>query len=540
MVEVEAETGAGLPRTVVAGLPDAALHESMDRCRAAVTAAGLRWPAGSVRIDLLPAGLPKAGSHYDMAIIAAVLAATGDVAAERVAALYAAGTVMLGEVGLDGAVRPVRGVLPALMGARDAGATLAYVPAAQMGEASLAGGLAIQPVADVRGLVAALNGRPIPLKPGPALERPPAEEVVFPAALDLRTVLDVAAAGGHHVLLNGGTSQERAMFAKTLAAVLPDLTTAKALQVAQIRSLAGQSLNGQLDMRPPLAVADPNITMAGLLGGGARMARPGAVSLAHLGILDMPDAPNLAQNGLEALRQPMVDGQVLLARSHGRVEFPARFQLVAGADKCPCGNPGPCGCTPAQMRRWDARISGTIADRIDIETTLRPPQNLAHTPTGGTPWRVSENVADAASRAAEARDRMAFRLRETGWTTSAQMPGVYARHELGTDADALIQHQTDTGRLSVRKADAAAKLAWTVADLAGHDRPTGADVQQALSLAAPDVATPAEADINPAFAIAQAQNGLGNPGMASRGSAGPASAAPSAPTLAPPAAGLTA
>lgn len=282
MVEVEAAISSGLPRTVLVGLPDAALHEARDRCRAAVCATGLSWPSNVLTINLTPAGLPKAGTHFDLAIAAATLAADG-----KVPQALLGSTVLIGELGLDGRVRPVRGVLPALLAAREAGFERAVVPASQSDEASLVEGLMIWPVGHLGDVVDVLHGRPVVPPEGPIVGSPDTDpgigdltEVI--GQHEARRALEVAAAGRHHILLRGAPGCGKSMLARRLPGILPRLDHRDALEVTALHSLAGRG-SGRLMTRPPLAQPHHSVSMAAMVGGGVRIAQPGAISLAHRG-----------------------------------------------------------------------------------------------------------------------------------------------------------------------------------------------------------------------------------------------------------------
>lgn len=286
LVEVEASIGGGLPRTVLVGLPDTALYEARDRCRAAVANAGLSWPNQLLTINLTPASMPKAGSHYDLAIVAAVLACSGVVPPQ-----LAASSVLLGELGLDGRVRRVRGVLPALLAARQAGWQRAIVPASQVREATLVDGITVWGVSCLADLVEVLHGRPVLNQP--EREAPQADPVTAyqPDLADVvghdeaRWALEVAAAGGHHLFLHGPPGVGKTMLAERLPGLLPDLREAAALEVSALHSLVGEDLADGLIRRPPYSDPHHNASMAAMVGGGSRVARPGAISLAHRGVL---------------------------------------------------------------------------------------------------------------------------------------------------------------------------------------------------------------------------------------------------------------
>lgn len=481
-VEVEAALTPGLPRTIMIGLPDTALYEARDRCRAAVSGAGLSWPNQLLTINLTPANLPKSGSHFDLAIVSAVLAASGLVPPE-----IASKSVMLGELGLDGKVRRVSGLLPALLGARELGMTRAVVPAIQMREAQLVNGLTIWPVSSIGDLVEVLHGRPGNPQI-PDVEQPEPDEDIRPDFSDVIGqpaavwALEVAAAGGHHVFMQGPPGVGKTMLAERLVGVLPDLTEQESLEVSAIHSILGKDLSSGLLVRPPFAQPHHNASMASLIGGGARIAKPGAISLAHRGVLFLDEAPEFASRCLDALRQPLESGSVTIARSLGQVSFPARFQLVLAANPCPCGNYGVrgklCSCPPNSIRRYAQKLSGPILDRVDIQIHLDMPV--------GSLLSADEARADPsqaiAERVAEARRRSARRLSETPWTLNSEIPGFYMRQMEIPNGIEMLDDAVNRGQLTSRGVDKVLRLAWTMADLSGVELPTNEHLMAALSL----------------------------------------------------------
>ena len=482
MVEVEVALGGGLPRVILVGLPDSALYEARDRCRAAVAARQLPWPAQLMTINLTPATLPKGGSHYDLAIIAALLACQGAVPRE-----IAARSVLLGEVGLDGRVRQIRGLIPMLLAAREAGFSQAIVPAVQLREAELVEGLTCWGVAMLDDVVAVLKGEPVTCESAPRGISPSAAPSLDMADVagqpEARWALEVAAAGRHHLYFSGPPGVGKTMLASRLPGLLPQLSIAEALEVAAVHSLAGSEVAG-LDRNPPYADPHHSASMASIVGGGQRFARPGAVSLAHRGVLFLDEAPEFSPRVLDALRTPLEKGRIILGRAEGQASYPAQFQLVLAANPCPCGKyqtkaAAECSCATMAIRRYAQRISGPILDRIDIHAALQPVSASLNPIVGEQP----EDSTAIAQRVQAARQRQLERYRDHGFLTNAEVPSAFLRHVLPRpDGVDLLDRALERGSLSARGVDKVLRLSWTLADLAQREKPSKDDVYLAMGL----------------------------------------------------------
>ena len=473
-IEVQVQISAGLPAFLVVGLPDKAVGEARERVRAALTAMGLALPPKRVLINLAPADLLKEGSHFDLPIALAVLAAM-DVLPRDDLARFAA----LGELSLDGTLNPVAGVLPAAIGASNLDLGL-ICPASQGGEAAWAGRIEVLAAPDLLSLINHFRGMQLLAtpEPGGVAEAPNAPDLADVRGMEsTKRVLEIAAAGGHNLLLIGPPGSGKSMLAARIAGLLPDLLPMEALEVSMIHSVAGMLDGGRLVMRPPYREPHHSASQAAITGGGQR-AKPGEVSLAHRGVLFLDELPEFPRAALEALRQPMESGRTTVARAFAHITYPARFLLIAAMNPCRCGYLGnavrECGRAPRCGEDYQNRISGPLLDRIDLTIEVQPimPSDLARAPSG-------EASAAVAARIAVARHLQRDRYGEDGPTTNAEAD---IKHlALNPDAAELAERAADKLGLSARGYTRTLRVARTIADLAQSPAIRRQDVAEALA-----------------------------------------------------------
>lgn len=489
VVEVEADISSNLPGFVLVGLPDASLSEATARVRAAIVNSGLSLSQRKITVNLSPAAVPKFGSSFDLAIAVSVLAANKPFAKSRLAEC-----VHIGELALDGSVKPVNGVLPAVMAARKAGFSTVIVPAANYTEAKLVTSIEILPVNNLRQVVK-IHGYECAVdevtiaseqqESSQPIEKDIADIFGQDAAVES---LVVAAAGGHHLLMVGSPGVGKTMMAERFPSLLPDLSIEQSVETTAVHSIAKNRghIGSGLIVRPPFEAPHHTASAVSLIGGGTSIPNPGLVSLAHNGVLFLDEAPEFQQPALEVLRQALETGEVAISRAAGLAKFPARFQLLLAANPCPCGNAlNPkvsCICSAIARQRYINKLSGPLLDRVDIRLQIQSINStqalLARQATN------RQTTEQARLRVIRARAIAGERLKGTGYFLNSQVPAslLHKRFAASREATRLLDIALKRGTISMRGYDRCLRLAQTICDLDADERVDETHIARAVTL----------------------------------------------------------
>lgn len=483
LIDIEVDIADGIPSYSLLGLPDTSLQESRDRVRAALINSGQKWPHRKVTVSLSPAWLPKSGPGFDCAIALAILVAEGVIPQANLE-----GILVLGELSLEGKIRSVRGVLPSLITALNSGITRAIVPLANREEAQLLPQMEILAFDSLQEIFRWINNGEYPV--AQTLPVVVDEDQISLDFADVagqtraRFASEVAATGGHHLLLIGPPGAGKTMIASRIPTILPALTLDEALEVTAIHSVAGGLLKrSPMSKVAPIVSPHHTASRAALVGGGNRSITPGAISIAHRGVLFIDEAPECASGILDSLRQPLESGTITITRQIGSATFPAKFLLVLAANPCPCGKfTGKglgCTCTSLQVRRYLGKLSGPLMDRIDMRVNVDPVSRVEL-----SAQELGESSATIRARVLDARKRAALRFESEKWKLNSEIPAPALRSKYRPEKDAMrfLHEELDRELITARGLHKVIRIAWTLADLAGHNAPTLDDVHGAYAL----------------------------------------------------------
>ena len=478
VVTVEVDISDGLPGYSLLGLPDAALNESRDRVRAAIVNSGMQWPNRKITTSLLPAWLPKSGSSFDLPIAIAILGASG---------LFTniEGTLFVGELSLEGALRDTRGVLPSLISAYQNGIKRAVIPIANLAEAQLLPELEIFTFAHLRDVVHWLiNGERViqdEFKLDIEINEPNLDFADVAGQRRARRAAEISAAGGHNFLMIGPPGVGKTMIAERLPSILPPLSKEETLEVTAIHSITNSD-RAPLSTYAPFIAPHHSTTRIAMVGGGAHAIKPGVCSLAHRGVLFIDEAPECSNGVLDSLRQPLESGSITISRATGNLTFPAKFILVLAANPCPCGKFSGkgigCTCSSLQIRRYLNKLSGPLLDRIDLKVSVENVSRLELAESENEPSSVIRN------RVISARAKASQRFKDESWKLNSEIPPRALRTKYQPDRKAMnfLHEQLDKERITARGLHKIIRTSWTIADLKEIDRPTLIEVEESFRL----------------------------------------------------------